>query len=175
MPSTYYLPLLLIIKLLKNVHLEHFFWVYGMHSKNTGSGLNCSQLAEPSRSVTTPARASNRGLCLSCCSLAYGVVQTIALPALLAACSPTSQDRGRESSHCCRHKKQRKAGLKSSLVVRPQPCRKRERDRGTCMNKVGRTERNEGKKESEGVSRSSLHSTVTSRLSGCPQQPDMMS
>lgn len=123
------------------------FRVYGTHSENLGTGINCSQLAEPSRSVTTPARVSNRGLCLSCCSLAYGEVQTTALPARLAAFKPTSQDRRRESSHCCQGEKQRKAGLRSSLVARPQPCRTREGDRGTCMKKIGGTERNGGKKE----------------------------
>lgn len=60
--------------------------IYSKHSKNIGSGLNCSHVAEPSRSVTIPARVRNRGLCLSCCSLAYGTVQTAALPACLAAC-----------------------------------------------------------------------------------------
>lgn len=50
-----------------------------------------------------------------------------------------------------------------------------EGDREACMKKVRGTERKGGEKKREGVSRSSLHSTVTSRLSGCPQQPDMMS
>lgn len=73
---------------------------YGSHSENMSSGLNDAQLAEPSRSVTTPARVSNRGLCLSCCFLAYGAVQIVALPAHLTACSATSQDWRRASSHC---------------------------------------------------------------------------
>lgn len=50
-----------------------------------------------------------------------------------------------------------------------------ERDRGMCMKRVGGNEGNRGKKEREGVSRSLVHSTVTSRLSGCCGQPDMMS
>lgn len=47
---------------------------------------------------------------------------------------------------------ERKAGLRSSLVVRPQLCRKSEGDRGACMKKVRGTERKGGKKEREGVS-----------------------
>ncbi|TKS68014.1 Nuclear factor 1 X-type [Collichthys lucidus] len=45
---------------------------------------------------------------------------------------PTSQDREeRESSHCCCRgdEEQRKAGLRSSLVVRPRPCRRRDREK----------------------------------------------
>lgn len=73
---------------------------YGSHSENTSAGLDDAQLAEPSRSAATPARVSSRGRCLSCCSLAYGAVQIVALPAHLTACSATSQDWRRASSHC---------------------------------------------------------------------------
>lgn len=169
----FYLLFLPLRHVLKNPRLDCFLCVYDSHSKKTGCGLNCSQLAEPSGSVTTPASVSNRGLCLSCCSLTYGVVQTMALPACLAACSPTRGDMGRESPPTAVGTRSREKLVWGAPWWWDLSCAGRGRDRGTCMDKVGRSERNGGKKWSEGVS--SLHSTVTSRLSGCPQQPDMMS
>lgn len=77
---------------------------YGSPSGNMSSGLHGAQLAEPSRSVRIRARVSVRGLCLSCCSLAYGTVQMVALPAHLTACLAASQER-RRASFCTAEEK----------------------------------------------------------------------
>lgn len=68
-----------------------------------------------------------------------------------------------------------KAGLRSSLVVRPELRRGKWRAGSGRLCEKSQMDREKGSKEREGVSRSSLHSTVTSWLSRCPQQPDMMS
>lgn len=64
------------------------------HTENLGISTNSCGLDEPSRSATTLARVTSRGLRLSCCSLAYGEVQTRALPACLTAAGQLAKTEG---------------------------------------------------------------------------------